>query len=566
MKMSDEPLVHYVEVPMEQRLTKEQEAVLSKGLRFQIVSKKMPNLDKYVMELAKQVNTHYCTNKGYLIADNVFAKLEATWERRRIKSNLTFSEYRELLAIKRRKDIVIKPSDKNMGVTVMSKQWYYREAMNQLNNGKYYERVEKSYILGMYDHVWKEVNRWYKQYSKYVNMNEDQFMGRYTSSLPKMYIIPKIHKSPVKGRPIIALVGFFTTNLAKWVDKELQDIIEILDYKKLIVKGSKYLAKDIIQKNEEEKVLQLKDKYRVSTLDFNSLYTNLEFNMIQDSIMLQVLEMLPKYTDKYTLEHRIAIVRAVMTLCYTNYFRFEDTYWKQICGIPMGGNASPNIANLVLLDYERRVLSSGWIYFYKRYLDDVLIIHDKLVDDPADKLYDKRIEYEYTSQCDYTANFLDFKITISSGIETDIYEKPGNAYEYARGDSNLPKSSMVGIAIGILHRLAIVCDTYEKYKRARTRYMNLLKGRGYDQIIIGKALEKVSWLDIRKSLSRKQDSPKRTKSYYDIICHIPYIKGVTIPGEAKELIKKEIEQQLKVEEPKVVVGFTVGKSISKVLA
>jgi hypothetical protein len=82
-----------------------------------------------------------------------------------------------------------------------------------------------------------------------------------------------------------------------------------------------------------------------------------------------------------------------------------------------------------------------------------------------------------------------------------------------------------------------------------------------------KALEKVSWMTVRKGLDPTQDQPlPEEESPFEIISHIPYIKGVTIPREAKLYIKEEIEQQLKIEDPRVMVGFTVGKSISKVLA
>jgi len=99
---SDEPLIQYVQVPAQQMLTREQEKILSKGLRFQITPKKVPDLDKYIMELAKQVNIRYQTNRGYTIADNVFLKLQAVWKERRTRGNLTCQEMKELQAIKNR--------------------------------------------------------------------------------------------------------------------------------------------------------------------------------------------------------------------------------------------------------------------------------------------------------------------------------------------------------------------------------------------------------------------------------------------------------------------------------
>jgi len=56
--------------------------------------------------------------------------------------------------------------------------------------------------------------------------------------LPKFYVIPKIHKSPVKARPIVPYHSVIQGPAAKFVSKMLKDIVKS---KQRIIHGSKDL-------------------------------------------------------------------------------------------------------------------------------------------------------------------------------------------------------------------------------------------------------------------------------------------------------------------------------------
>ncbi len=67
------------------------------------------------------------------------------------------------------------------------------------------------------------------------------------------------------------------------------------------------------------------------------------------------------------------LLRLVLTQCY---FVWEGTLYRQISGLPMGGQLSPIIANIYMEDLEFRVLSTSLTTpkLYLHYVDEIYII------------------------------------------------------------------------------------------------------------------------------------------------------------------------------------------------
>ena len=65
---------------------------------------------------------------------------------------------------------------------------------------------------------------------------------------------------------------------------------------------------------------------------------------------------------------------------------FNNKFYKQIFGIPMGSPLSPILADIVMQDFEKKVISMlpARLLFYFRYVDDIILaapsenIHDCL--------------------------------------------------------------------------------------------------------------------------------------------------------------------------------------------
>ncbi|KAG8536062.1 hypothetical protein GDO81_027183 [Engystomops pustulosus] len=85
------------------------------------------------------------------------------------------------------------------------------------------------------------------------------------------------------------------------------------------------------------------------------------------------------YTD-YTHDLQQYILSVTHILLSNNFFSFNDTFYVQTQGCPMGSCFSLSLANIYVAWWEREYLHTmsnpfrTSIYWYGRYIDDALLI------------------------------------------------------------------------------------------------------------------------------------------------------------------------------------------------
>jgi predicted phosphoribosyltransferase len=64
--------------------------------------------------------------------------------------------------------------------------------------------------------------------------------------------------------------------------------------------------------------------------------------------------------------------------CNKTAFSFDEQIYVQKDGVSMGSSLGPVLANIILTEFERLIVSEliadGTIKFYKRYVDDTLVL------------------------------------------------------------------------------------------------------------------------------------------------------------------------------------------------
>lgn len=119
-------------------------------------------------------------------------------------------------------------------------------------------------------------------------------------------------------------------------------------------------------------------------------------------------------------------------MCHESVFQYRGKYYKHH-GVPIGNPMGRYLAELVVRHKENQITSiykDYWI-FYKRYVDDVLIIWkqedktEETIQKFTDKAYGLKLELE---QCNLSnIHFLDIQIKTSERkYLTVLYEKPTN--------------------------------------------------------------------------------------------------------------------------------------------
>ena len=97
------------------------------------------------------------------------------------------------------------------------------------------------------------------------------------------------------------------------------------------------------------------------------------FDSIPLDLALDCVEEKLHFNHNLTKVSKNEIIIATRTVFNNMVFSFNNKFYKQTSGCPMGSPLSPIVSNLVLEDVEKRALSSLDFVplLYKRYVDDI---------------------------------------------------------------------------------------------------------------------------------------------------------------------------------------------------
>ena len=324
--------------------------------------------------------------------------------------------------------------------------------------------------------------------------------------------IPKVHKNPIKLRPIVNASNCYTTKLAKVITCILTPILTLTNkLNPLNVKNSDTFIEKL-KKITPEEVKNL----TLDALDFESMYTNIPRQKLLHNIRSLLnkfrnnedtdLKDVRKLVNKKQQYDYIRITNGdIMTMIETyldyNYVKDEGKIYRQLNGIPTGGNCSPLLANLYLSEYELNFKDNNPEMFEKyknsgRYLDDLAALTSDIL--YSAKKVNKMI---YMNDMNLTTNvdnipykprhplnqrkiFLDLVIELEKLIKKAcigyrLFRKEGNAYNYPHQQSHLPQACKEGFIKAEFNRIRARCK-YEHDIHQENEYFikNLIK-RGY---------------------------------------------------------------------------------------
>ena len=143
---------------------------------------------------------------------------------------------------------------------------------------------------------------------------------------------------------------------------------------------------------------------------------------------------------------------------------------QQIDGVSMGSSLGPVLANVIMTEMEKIVveplLQDGTIAFYKRYVDDtLLLIKPEKLSDVLDSFNSFHPKIKFTSDdfpdCDI--HFLDLKV--SSDLLLDIYRKDSFTGQYVRFDSFEPWNYKIGWIRSLYFRSLKLCSNANLFKK-----------------------------------------------------------------------------------------------------
>ena len=312
------------------------------------------------------------------------------------------------------------------------------------------------------------------------------------SKLGSFRLLAKLHKPTFSWRPIV-----------NCKDHPNSRICFVIDYilKQIVRKTETYLrdSQNLIQKINN---LYFEKEPYLYSLDIVSLYTNINQSHAIDTIT----EFMSRYIDNFHI-NIIGFNILLKIMFNSNVFTFDENFFKQICGLPMGCICGPSIANIYVY-----ILEIKWFYIerpllYVRFIDDTfLALENELNLENFSKYF---IYLKFTKSSGKIVNFLDLNIwydKILNKLETSVYLKPTNNFSYLDINSDHPKHIFKNIPNSILIRDRKICSNYSDFVMVAKKHIEQLEYKGYCKDYLIKLTKTIGNVDRNSLLPYKDKS------------------------------------------------------------
>ena len=348
--------------------------------------------------------------------------------------------------------------------------------------------------------------------------------------LPKMYWIPKMHKTPSKSRFIVAAPKCSIKPLSKAITsvfKLFYKQIEAYNKKSRFFTGVNTFW--VVQSNKQitDVIKNLNKKSfakSINTFDFSTLYTKIPHDKLK-SVLNSIVDfcfkggvhefiVVNEYEARWSKYHvgfdmffdKNLFKLAISYLLDNCHFTVGEEVFRQIIGIPMGSDPTPFFANFFLYFYER-----DWILNLKktdlrmarklsnvfRFIDDLNILNDcGEFERFIPEIYPKELVLNKENVSSTEASFLDLYIQITEKkFSYKLYDKRDDfSFSIVRMPhslSNIPTSmfySCVGAEILRIARATSDSDSFLISCRAILKHM---KNQGAVQDKLVKVTHKI---------------------------------------------------------------------------
>jgi len=401
-------------------------------------------------------------------------------------------------------DILVKPSDKNLGLTIIDKTWYINEGNRQLSDKTFYRLcTEEENIPYLRDTITKTGRDLLTDFAKTIGghplFSETHLKylkaGLLNTTLPVFHMIPKLHKHPMKGRPIVPAHSWITKHFSVWVDKLLQT--EVIPNLPFVIRDTKTLI------NKLDNLPTNLHATHIITGDIESMYTNIDIDKGMDFIN----HFLPNTMNDSEKEIFLDILYWVMR---NNYFSFDGAIYHQINGTAMGTPCAPSFANCYMsyIEYIGRdwVENPEYILFYGRYLDDLLLIVRDHTNNPLSII--RGFAGEHFAIAWEIGNtdmpFLDLSLSAGPTLSYTPYQKVLNKYLYIPFRSYHPETSKWGFIKAELLRFCRNSSSEAAFNKMVLLFYTRLRARGYPPRWLKRPFKAVSYTDRKIYLAPKE--------------------------------------------------------------
>jgi hypothetical protein len=435
-------------------------------------------------------------------------------------------------------ELLLKITDKNLGLAAISKPWYLEECKRMLADETTYDYISLD-DLRYYQHEAMERIRVIVESAAFSDdISEFLLASTEDQSIPEFHAIPKVHKPVWKLRPIVPSHSWVTRRASEVCDFTLRSFHR-REFPWIVDSTREVLA------HVTGKTITRSDSIWIVTGDVESFYTNVNTAETVELIHTALSGLDSSHgIDHHYIRHLLDVVM----LC--NCFGFNDEFYHQINGVAMGTSCAPAFAN-VALGFKEQFIESiakaagdvqDGLILYNRYIDDILIIFQgsrtalrSCLDNISSRLQPFKISWEIHSSRE-PASFLDVEFFFDQGfgpvgIQSRVYRKRMNQHQYIPWSSAHPQTVKKAFVKAELTRFMVISSSQRLFEEKVLEFMQALGRRGYPSTILRIWKKQVNYEDRWYSLFKKKDTsvqglPLMLPSSYDEIWEYTDLRSV----------------------------------------
>ena len=152
------------------------------------------------------------------------------YQKKDIVANLTTMQAALCKKLKKGSEYKVVLADKNCGAGIIETEYYTEKGVTEhLNNAEVYQKMYKgvafAHLKGVEMLIDSFINKFQDSMSDAEYIYLKRALKKYSGKMFWFYMTVKVHKNPIKYRPIVATCGTALSGLSKWLDYKLKQLL-----------------------------------------------------------------------------------------------------------------------------------------------------------------------------------------------------------------------------------------------------------------------------------------------------------------------------------------------------
>lgn len=377
--------------------------------------------------------------------------------------------------------IIITKADKGSKTVIMYKEDYNSKINELLEDRNTYKTIRTDPTQKLQKINNEIVNDLFK--SNHIDQWQKNKLYSSAAIAPRLYGLPKIHKTNLPLRPISSSSNVPCYQMSKYIGDILKNII-----------SDKYNVKNCYEFKQKLQDIILEEDDKLVSFDVISLFTNIP-TYLAIKIIMKNWTTIEKFTN---IPKKQFLRMLEFCLKENNYFQYENKLFNQIFGMPMGNPLSPTIADIILddlLDNAKQKLKekNTNIRHISKYVDDIFaIIKERDKETILNTLnnYHTKIQFTIEMEQNNSLPYLDVKMHRNNNrIIFNWYSKSTSSGRMINYLSTQPNSQKINTATNFINKILDISDVQFKDDNIN-KIKTILQMNNYPNFIINNLIQK----------------------------------------------------------------------------